>query len=127
PRPPAAPTRHPGEGPPPRGAASPDPSRDSWGLRGVRLLAVLIEITAVAVVDHDGGKAFHLEASDGLGAEVLVGDDLGLLHVARQHGAGATDGSHVDAFVLLERVLHRLAPMALAERALEAELEPRRR
>ena len=34
----------------------------------------------MAIVDHDGGEVLHLEPADGLRAQVLVGDDLELLH-----------------------------------------------
>src|SRR5262245_38375555 len=55
--------------------------------------AVLVEIATVAVVDHDGRETLHLEAADGLGAEVVVGHDLDLLDEAREHRARAADGA----------------------------------
>src|SRR6266536_4050800 len=93
----------------------------------VFLLAVLIEIAAVTVVQHDGGEALDLEPPDGFRAEVLVGDDLGLLDELREHRPGATDAAEVRRLVLLERVLHRLPPIAFADGALQAGLEQRGR
>src|SRR4029453_451387 len=54
---------------------------------GELLLPGRVEIPAVTVVEHDGRKALDLQAPDGLGAEVLVGDDLGLLDELREHRA----------------------------------------
>src|SRR5688572_20720699 len=91
------------------------------------LLAVLVEVAAVAVVEHDGGKLVDLEPADALGAEVLVRDELRLRDVPREQGAGAADGAEVDALELLQRVLHRLAAIALADGGLEPQLQQRRR
>src|SRR6266478_7978004 len=91
----------------------------------IGLHAVLIEIAAVAVVDHDGRKRLDLETPDRLRAEILVGDDLDALHEPREHGAGAPDGAEVDAFVLLECILDRLRAGALAHGGLEPQLDQR--
>src|SRR5712691_2764906 len=82
-----------------------------------------VEVAAVAVVNHDNREVLNLEASDGFGAEVLVGDDLELLHVLGEHRARAADSAEVDALVLPERVLHGLPAMALADGRLEPELQ----
>ena len=58
----------------------------------------------MAVVEHDRGKALDLEPADGLGAEVLVRDDLELLDELREDGAGAADRAEVEGPVLAERV-----------------------
>src|SRR5262245_20879313 len=96
-------------------------------LPGVCLDAFDVEIGPVTVVDHDRWKILHLQAPDRLGAEILVGDDLGFLDEARQHGARATDRPEVHRLVLLQRVLHQLRPPALADRAFEAEPHEARR
>src|SRR5918996_6032763 len=92
-------------------------------LAGELLLALGIQVTAVTVVEHDGRERLDLESPDGLRPEVLVGDDLQRLDVAREHGAGAADGPEVHALELAQRVLHGLPPVALARRAFEPELE----
>src|SRR5688572_13105684 len=110
----------------PRGTrGAPRSPAPSCALPGVLLLPVLVQVTAVAIVDDDRRERLHLQPPDRLGAEVLVGDDLQRLHVARQHRPGAADRAEVDAPVLAQRVLHRLAAIALAHRALEAELQER--
>src|SRR5688572_2817471 len=91
-------------------------------LPGVLLLPVLVQVTAVAIVDDDRRKRLHLQPPDRLGPEVLVGHDLQLLHVTREHRPGAADGPEVDAAVLAQGVLHGLASVALAHRPLEPQL-----
>src|SRR5258706_15317799 len=58
----------------------------------VLLLPVLVEVAAVTVVDDDGREGLDLQPPDRLGAEVLVGHELRLRDVLREHGAGAADG-----------------------------------
>src|SRR5438445_10796300 len=93
----------------------------------VRLHPVLVEVAAVAVVDHHHREVFHLQATDGLRPQVRVGDDLELLHETREHRARAADRAEVHGFVQLEGLLDRLGARALADRALEPELDERRR
>src|SRR5439155_21628305 len=68
----------------------PSPERSSV-LPRVDLLTVLIEVAAVAVVQHDGGEVVHLESADRLRAEILIGHHRGALHELREHGARAAD------------------------------------
>src|SRR6266511_5781834 len=89
------------------------------------LYAVLIEIAAVAVIEHGGRKALDLEPADGLGAEILVGHHVELLDEAREHGPGPADGAEVHRLVLLERGLDGLGARALAQGPLEAQGEER--
>src|SRR3989442_942283 len=93
----------------------------------VRLHPVLVEVAAVGVVDHHHREVFHLQATDGLRPQVRVGDDLELLHEAREHRARAADRAEVHGLVQLEGLLDRLGARALADRALEPELEERGR
>src|SRR5256885_2850958 len=93
----------------------------------VLLLAVLVEVAAVAVVDDDRRERLHLEPADRFRAEILVGNELGRLDVPREQRAGAADGAEVHAAILAQRLLHRLAAIALAHRALEPQLQQRRR
>src|SRR5262245_10192653 len=97
----------------------------SRSLARVLPLSVLVEIAAVAVVEHDGGELLDLEPPDGLGAEVLVRHELRLLDVPRQQGTGAADGAEVNPFELLQRVFHGLAAIALADGGLEPQLQQR--
>src|SRR6266850_1755777 len=99
----------------------------SRSLPRVLLLSVLVEVAPVAVVDDDGRERLDLEPPDRLRAQVLVGHELRLRDVPREHRPGAADGAEVHALVLAQRVLHRLAAIALAHRGLEPELEQRRR
>src|SRR5262245_64281873 len=89
----------------------------------VLLHAVLVEVSAPAVVDDDGRETLDLEAANRFRAEVLVGHHLELLHEARKHRPGAADGAEVHALVPGEGVLHRLRAGAFADRALETEGE----
>src|SRR4029453_9447896 len=75
---------------------------------GDLLLPGRVQVAAVTVVEHDGRKRFDFQAPDRLGAEILVGDDLGFLDELREHRTGATDADEVHRPILLERVLHRL-------------------
>src|SRR5512145_849657 len=45
-------------------------------LPGELLLPVLVQVTAVAIVEDDGRERLDLQSSDRFGAEILVGDDL---------------------------------------------------
>src|SRR5437879_12273360 len=89
----------------------------------IGLHALLVEVTAVAVVDDERRKALDLEPSDRLGAQVLVRDDLELLHELRQHRARAPDRAEVDRLVPLQGVPDALGARALADRRFEAERE----
>src|SRR5215831_18193111 len=93
----------------------------------VGLDAVLIEIAAVAVVDDDGRESLDFEPANGFRAQILVGHDFHALHEAREQSPCPADGAEVDAFILLEGVLHRLRARALAHGGLEPELEQCRR
>src|SRR3989454_3766848 len=93
----------------------------------VRLHPVLVEGAAVGVVDYHHREVFHLQATDGLRPQFRVGDDLELLHEAREHRARAADRAEVHGLVQLEGLLDRLGARALADRALETELEERGR
>src|SRR5713101_7488623 len=68
-----------------RSPAPPPPitRRSCWYASSPAILghSLHIEIAAVAVIDDDDGEVLHLEAADGFGAEVHVGDDLERLHV----------------------------------------------
>src|SRR5690349_15394811 len=99
----------------------------SVALPGVLLLALGIEITAVAIVEDDRRELVDLQSPDRFRAEILVGDDLELLDVAREHRPGAADRAEVHALELLERVLHDLAAVALAHGAFQPELQQRGR
>src|SRR4029077_12149837 len=90
---------------------------------GGLLLPGRVQVAAVAVVEHDGRKPLDLQAPDRLGAEILVRDDRGLLDELREQRASATDAPEVRGLVLLERVLHGLPTIALADGALQASLE----
>ena len=56
---------------------------------GVLLAALLVEVAAVHVVDDDDGEVLDLQLADGLGAQVLVGDDLGCLTMRLESSAPA--------------------------------------
>src|SRR6476660_3669584 len=99
-----------------------DPPLRRFGT-GELLLPVRVQVTAVTVVEHDGRETVDLQPPDRLGAEVFVGDDLGFLDELREHRAGTADAAEVRGPVLLERVLHRLPTIALADGALQARLE----
>src|SRR5712692_6581869 len=94
---------------------------------GIARHSFLVEVTAIAVVHDDRGKALRLETADRLGAEVFVGDDLDLLDELREHRPRPADRPEVHALVLCQRVLHRLRARALPHRPLEPELQQRRR
>src|SRR3982751_23025 len=123
------PTMHPcaGAAPAPAPARGSPPLDRSCVVPRVELLAFLIQVAAVTVVEDDGREAVHVQTTNRLGAEILVGDDLGLRDELREDGTRATDRAEVHARVLLQRVLHRLTTIALADRSLEAEREQRRR
>src|SRR6266542_869875 len=89
----------------------------------VLLHAVQVEIAAVTVVDDHGRESLDFESADRFGAEILVGDDLELLHEGRKYGPRPADGAEVDALVLPEGILDRLGARALADGALQAEGE----
>ncbi len=55
----------------------------SWGLFLLLCQIVgsagFIEVIALAVDNHNGGEILHFQTTDGLCAQILIGDDLGLL------------------------------------------------
>ncbi len=61
----------------------------SGDLDAVAGFAFLVEVAAVDVVDDRDGEVLDLEAAEGLGAELFVGQDLRLLDAAGDDGAGA--------------------------------------
>src|SRR6266851_5189523 len=114
-----------------RSPAPPPPmiSTSCWcaSLPGILRHSFLVEVAAVAVIDHDGREIPDLDAPDGLRPEVLVRDDVDLPHEPGQHGARAPDRAEVDALELHERVFHRLRARAFPHGPLEAELQQRGR
>src|SRR5712692_6280850 len=78
-----------------RSPAPPPPMiSTSWwcaSLPGILRHSFLVEVAAVAVIDHDGREIPDLDAPDGLRPEVLVRDDVDLPHEPGQHGARSCD------------------------------------
>src|SRR5258705_2219019 len=89
----------------------------------VLLHAVLVEISAMAVVDDDGRKPLDLEAADRFGTEIFIGHHFEFLHEGREHRPRSADGAEVDGLVLLEGILDGLGACALAQRSLQPEGE----
>src|SRR3712207_1217290 len=116
--------------------ANPRPLHVEWpprALRPRRMLAAAagcapappvstfaVQVTAVQVVDHDDGELLNKEPEDCLGTEILVCDDLGLLHAVGQESGRPLHGSEVDAAVPAHRFEHLLRARALADRAPQA-------
>src|SRR5918911_3912298 len=86
------------------------------------LSAFAVKVAAVQVIDYDDGKLLHDEPEDGLRAEILVGDDLGLLHAVGQERGRPLHGAEVDATVPAHRLEHRSRTRALADHAPQAAL-----
>ena len=69
------------------------------------------------------GKISHLQLSDGLRAQFLVGDHLAAVIRRAKQRAGAAGGAQINGLVTLQRLADRLVARALADHALEAQVE----
>src|SRR5918995_5095486 len=91
------------------------------------LFAIAVEVAAVEVVNHDHREFLDKEAVDRLSPEVLVGDDLGLLHAVSQQGGRTLHGTEVQATVLPHRLDHRLGAHSLADHSPQTAFDQERR
>src|SRR5207245_4690433 len=82
-----------------------------------------IEVPASGVVDYPGREVVHLDGADRLGPEVVERHDV--LRRDREGGQRATsaESGHVDGGVPGQLIAYSGAPTALADDALDAEVE----